>query len=440
MVVDRISLFMFRTLRVMSRYASLSKEQLIARLEALEPTAGPSTLPKKPLKEFDFSTHPTRHVALLVSYHGWPYSGLAIQAPDDEIPTVEAELLKALEKTRLIEPGKGWEGCAFSRCGRTDRGVSGAGQVVSLWMRSNRTSPVLGWRPPSTPRSTSGGEYAYPRLLNSVLPSSIRILAWSPISETFDARFSCSTRHYKYAFHLKPPGVAPLDLELMTIGAKRLIGEHDFRNFCKLDGSKQLPSHRRQVLDAWFEKGEYEGTVVFNLVGSAFLWHQVRHIMGVLFLIGARYESVELVSQLLDVEANPGKPTYAMAHPIPLTLWECAFKEVDWRTSGYDGVMAEISEENKVPEEASRARIERVLEETRQEVELRAWQVGNALGKMRQLFGPPAEVVTHGLYPVGGGDTLTMAKYVPVLQRGRGETPDEVNQKWRDKNPSKAKP
>lgn len=411
----------------MSSYASLTKEQLIARLEALQPTAGPS----KSVKGFDFAAYPTRHVALLISYHGWPFSGLAIQDPT--VSTVEGELLKALEKTRLIEPGTGWEGCSFSRCGRTDRGVSAAGQVVSLWMRSNRTTPGLGWKPSSMPRDGDGREHAYPRLLNNVLPPSIRILAWSPVSEAFDARFSCQTRHYKYAFHLDPPGIPPLDLELMTLGAKRLIGEHDFRNFCKLDGSKQLPSHRRRVLDAWFEGDKM---VVFNLVGSAFLWHQVRHIMAVLFLIGARYESVELVSQLLDVNHTPGKPNYSMAHPIPLTLWECGFKEVDWRTGSYDGPMANIPLEEISLEEESRGRIERGLEETRQEAEIRAWQVGNALEKMQELFGPPAEVKTKA-FPVGAGEMVTMANYVQVMGRAMGETPDEVNRKWAEKNPGK---
>lgn len=431
-------------LRAMSRYANLSREQLVAKLEALdlqrsssqENIAGPSrSNPAKTPKPFDFSSHPTRHVALLVSYHGWPYSGLAIQ-PSEDIPTVEAELLKALEKTRLIEPGKGWDGCGFSRCGRTDRGVSGAGQVVSLWMRSSRTTPGLGWRPSTTVRGESKGELMYPRLLNQVLPSTIRILAWSPIGEAFDARFFCQTRHYKYAFHLKPPGCPRLDLDLMLQGAKRLIGEHDFRNFCKLDGSKQIASHCRQVIDTWFDKND-SGMIVFNLVGSAFLWHQVRHIMAVLFLIGSKYESVNLVSELLDVDSNPSKPTYAMAHPIPLTLYECAFNDVDWRTGSYDGPMTEITPEDMLVEEDTRGRIERTLEEIRQDAELRAWQVGNALNRMKDIFGAPVEGGMQGVFPVGGGETQTMAKFIPVMKRNRGETPDEVNRKWREKNPGK---
>lgn len=39
-----------------------------------------------------------------------------------------------------------------------------------------------------------------------------------------------------------------------------------------------------------------------TLVGKAFLWHQVRCIVGVLFLIGSGKESPCVVKQLLDID------------------------------------------------------------------------------------------------------------------------------------------
>lgn len=39
--------------------------------------------------------------------------------------------------------------------------------------------------------------------------------------------------------------------------------------------------------------------------GNAFLWHQIRFIMGVLFLIGSGKEAPSLVTELLDVDKNP---------------------------------------------------------------------------------------------------------------------------------------
>ncbi|GFZ46923.1 hypothetical protein JCM24511_04148 [Saitozyma sp. JCM 24511] len=496
-----------------TKYSHLSREELVARLVALEPAsdeksqpslsqttaectslaAGPSASSTstsgaspsskrirkvKPAKPFNFASHPTRHIALLVAYHGWPYSGLAIQSDrtesDELIPTVEAELLKALEKTRLVEADKGFEGCGYSRCGRTDRGVSGEGQVVDLWVRSNRKdgdggAELVAWRAPreakptleeveeipeEAPASASAStskprkkppppspavEFPYPRLLNGVLPSSIRVLAWAPVDTDFNSRFSCKYRHYKYAFHLQPtPSSPPLDLGLMQQGADLLVGEHDFRNFCKLDGSKQIENHSRRVVKAYFE--HVDGMIIFNLIGTAFLWHQVRHVIGVLFLVGSKLEQPSLVSSLLDVEKNPSKPNYQMGDPLPLTLHECGYEPgLDWRYGGYDGTWGDLPPEQQesVRQHAlgGSESLERDLESMRQEAEIRTWQIGGALRTLRSTLGSgqTATASTSTVYPTGGGQVVITGKYKPVLERPRGETPDEVNRKWREK-------
>ncbi|WVQ80123.1 tRNA pseudouridine(38-40) synthase [Cryptococcus sp. DSM 104549] len=499
----------------MSRYTGLSREELISRIAELEdhvlksssPSASartPSLTPrtntdptkserkakKRADKPFHFPAHPTRHIALLVAYHGWPYSGLALQNPakpgDAPILTVESELMAALEKTRLIEQGKGWEGCEYGRCGRTDRGVSGEGQVVNLWVRSNRKvgdgGPELGegWKaavePPApkapkpeeegeeaegdgakgkkkagaAPPSQPPSEFPYPKLLNSVLPPSIRILAWSPIDPEFDSRFSCSYRHYRYAFHVRPtPTSPPLDLALMREAAAYLIGEHDHRNFCKLDGSKQIENHNRTVLEAYFSSGLEQGTspgegpddgmVVFNLIGTAFLWHQVRHIIAMLFLVGSKLEAPSIVADLLDVDKFPAKPNYTMGHPLPLTLHHCGYPDgmLDWRFGGYDGAWGALSDAEKdavYPRAmGGREGLDRQLNVAAQEAELRAWQVSGAIRKARQVLGPSrAEKKDGALWPIGGGDYMMTSNWIPVKDREVGDSPDEVNRKWRE--------
>ena len=69
---------------------------------------------------------------------------------------------------------------------------------------------------------------------------------------------------------------------------------------------------------------------VLTVVGQAFLWHQIRCIVAVLFLIAQGKESVEVIDELLDVEKNPRKPQYTMASELPLVLYECEFEDVDW--------------------------------------------------------------------------------------------------------------
>lgn len=528
----RISPYPKRVLpKIMHRYVDLTRDELIARLAALEtqpkPLRGSDEYHTKPASEaspaaavaatastsdkpltgkkakkqpvqFQWGAQPTRHIALMVSYLGWPYSGLAIQ-PTSHYPTVEGELLKALEKTYLVGPG-GWDACGFSRCGRTDRGVSGAGQVLNLWVRTNRKEGDGGyplgdaWRPAKEERvprqsraveglgagegaegaaATDGAETSegaeaaeaevndeeqkadkkekkkappqmdlgYPRLLNSVLPESIRVLAWSPAPVDFDARFSCEMRHYKYAFHVVPsPGAQPLDLKLMTEAAQLLLGEHDFRNFCKVDGSKQIESHRRTVIKAYFEK-ETEDVYIFNLVGNAFLWHQVRHIMAVLFLVGSKLEPPSLVTDLMDVERFPGKLKYKMADPIPLRLHECGFLPeagLDWRYGPYDGpwqTLPEGPEKEAVRHLAEHGQqaLERTLEAQRQQAEIKAWQIAGAQQRLNEILAPEStKPDSHTVYPLGGGEAEWVRKYTPMVEREMGDTPDMINQRWRE--------
>lgn len=47
-------------------------------------------------------------------------------------------------------------------------------------------------------RVTTTGEYPFVKILNGILPKSIRVLAWSPIHRDFNARFNCTQRVYTY--------------------------------------------------------------------------------------------------------------------------------------------------------------------------------------------------------------------------------------------------
>ncbi|KAI2513398.1 hypothetical protein MHU86_872 [Fragilaria crotonensis] len=48
--------------------------------------------------------------------------------------SVEKTLFAALKRTQFVVAR---ESCGYSRCGRTDRGVSSAGQVVAMQLKSN---------------------------------------------------------------------------------------------------------------------------------------------------------------------------------------------------------------------------------------------------------------------------------------------------------------
>lgn len=95
----------------------------------------------------------------------------------------------------------------------------------------------------------------------------------------------------------------------MKNASQHLIGEHDFRNFCKMDVGNGVVKFHRRIMDIQIEAidDNTDGYSMFRLklVGQAFLWHQVRCIVAILFLVGQGKEEPEIVQQLLDVGQNP---------------------------------------------------------------------------------------------------------------------------------------
>lgn len=67
-----------------------------------------------------------------------------------------------------------------------------------------------------------------------------------------------------------------------------------------------------------------------EITSQAFLWHQIRCLMGILLLIGQNKEDPEVILKLLNIETCPQKPQYNMAHEVPLNLWYCDYEGVDW--------------------------------------------------------------------------------------------------------------
>ncbi|KAF8970568.1 pseudouridine synthase [Flammula alnicola] len=498
-------------------YAGWTRERLIERLMQLEGTipappeatsgiSTPSILSSLPPanaqeKPFDFSKHPRRKIALKFCYSGWEYGGLAFQLGPTPLPTVENVLFDILAKSRLVDAEAGFDGCGWERCGRTDRGVSAAGQVVSLWVRSaipmeeteeKRTEAVsVAEEPPEStletqeveelgledgfgslamseePTSNTSipptnfkpkQEHDYLAMLNRLLPDTIRITAWSPVADSFSARFSCKYRHYKYFF-----SSLHLDVPRMQAAADRMVGEHDFRNLCKLDAQKQITSFRRKILRATVtpldgEDGGNGVMHVFDLVGSAFLYHQVRHIMAVLFLVGSGLEPPSVVTELMNVEDGvepprsedaqyavvDRKPEYQMADALPLMLWECGYDEsqLNWRTSG------KLSGDDGEP--IVRGDLYHQLQGIHTRSRVFAALDRHFMKAAEKHHPPPALMfpLKHGLkdleafkdkherervmnIPLGGGTFKRSLKYVPLLERKRLDTVEVMNERWR---------
>eukprot|EP00884_Botryococcus_braunii_P012692 jgi/Botrbrau1/21423/Bobra.0216s0038.1 len=261
------------------RYADLVDSQERRHLS-------PSVIEKKSrrirtaTRELDFNAYEKRYVALEILYLGWDYHGFASQKNTPF--TVEGRLFAALVKCRLVPEGSTWSQLNYSRCGRTDKGVSALGQVVALNLRSGAARGASLLAPEH--------ELDYPAILNRALPSDIRVLGWTPIPQDFSARFSAQSREYKYFFVQD----GSLDVAAMNEAAQKLVGLHDFRNLCKVD-VRTMKHFMRRINSASVELSEGVTCgawqmVVLHLNGTAFLWHQVRCIAAVLHMVGKGWE------------------------------------------------------------------------------------------------------------------------------------------------------
>ncbi|KAL4651673.1 hypothetical protein ACB092_01G178000 [Castanea dentata] len=275
--------------------------------------------------------HCKRYVALKIMYFGQRFYAFASEAHME--PTIESEIFKAFEKTRLLVGDK--KESQYSRCGRTDKGVSSVGQVIALFLRSNLKGTGVTDSGDIVLEDQYEGETDYVRVLNRALPNDIRVLGWCPVPVGFSARFSCLSREYKYFFWREN-----LNLLAMESAGRKFVGEHDFRNFCKMD-AVNVHNYRRNVtsFEIFPSDVRYDGNQLwaFKIKGTAFLWHQVRCMVSVLFLIGQGLESADVIDALLDTDRTMRKPQYIIAPELPLVLHSCEYESLKFICSADAG-------------------------------------------------------------------------------------------------------
>lgn len=525
-------------------YLRWTKESLIKRVKTLEselrqlkpnvpapaadassskaPPADPNPvalLPngKKPKKQknkggkLDPSKYSTRPIALKLAYLGKNYNGFEYQ-PSGSVPTIEEELWKALVRSCLISPEKPDEvdftPWGYSKCGRTDRGVSAFGQVIGITVRSNRPLPrdekehekeqdgageeeaVENQKPAWDPIAD---EMPYCRILNRLLPPDIRVMAWCPnLPPDFSARFSCRERQYRYFF--TQPATVPmpsslenskssgtrikdgwLDIEAMRDAAKRFEGLHDFRNFCKIDAGKQITNFVRRMFECgivevkgaestlpFLDRPEFrpdaaEGTsqnpkvYYFHVRGSAFLWHQIRHMVAMIFAVGQGLEPPSIVSELLDVEKQPRKPNYNMADEVPLVLWDCIFPDLeDPKLKGNHELEASdvdmedsidwlwLGEDNPKNLHGSGGLVDHLWEHWRERkmdelLANRLLDLASSRADLRRRLavgGGPSKPNNSQRVFEGGNAPKSVGTYIPVLKKQLLASPQEMNDKW----------
>jgi len=173
--------------------------------------------------------------------------------------------------------------------GRTDTGVNATGQVVHFDSTAHRS--IKSWM------------YG----CNSNLPSSI-VVRWAhEVNDEFHARFSATSRRYRYLIYNHPVRPAlwrscltwhyrPLEHLPMQEAAQLLLGEHDFSSFRSSECQSSTPMRNLQAISV-----ERRGDIIqVDITANAFLHHMVRNIVGCLMTVGSGKQPAAWITEVLE--------------------------------------------------------------------------------------------------------------------------------------------
>jgi len=203
---------------------------------------------------------------LTIEYDGTPFVGWQVQNNGVSIQGVIADAVAAFTGERT----------ALQGAGRTDAGVHALGQVAHVELTKD-------W----------DVDNVRDALNFHIRPQPVAVLAVERVSDTFDARFSATKRHYLYRIVNRRADLTleqnrawrvprPLDSEAMHAAAQNLVGRHDFTTFRAAECQAKSPVKTLDRLDVSRDGEE------IRIAASArsFLHHQVRSMVGSLVHVG----------------------------------------------------------------------------------------------------------------------------------------------------------
>ncbi len=241
-----------------------------------------------------------------LAYNGANYRGWQRQP---NAPSVQAVLEDAIEKmlSKKIH-------CIG--CGRTDAGVHARQFFCHIVLtRPLDFDPVF--------------------RLNKMTPDDIAIYEFIRVPEQAQAQFDVLERTYEYAIHgRKNPFLSPFsthylmeewDFEKMEKAADQLIGEQNFRSFCK-----QPDVYKNtfcKVSGARFTISANGDRLRFQITAARFLRGMVRLIVGNLIEIGKGNLSIRAFENALHKQTP--LPYFKMAYPQGLCLSKVRYNYIE---------------------------------------------------------------------------------------------------------------
>lgn len=239
---------------------------------------------------------------LYIEFDGTRYSGWQMQK---NAKSVQGKLLEAAEK---IFKG---ERADVQGSGRTDAGVHAICQVAHLDVNTMLAPEIIRMK------------------LNDELPADINVLEVEKAHQKFHARHDAKTRSYIYQISTRRSAFAKpfvwwikdkLDFAKMQHAAKQFVGMHNFVSFADKDETEK--STKVLIEDVQLKRDG--DLILIRVVGSHFLWKQVRRMVGVLVEIGRGNMNEGKIRQFLERETN--EPAKFTAPPSGLFLEQIVYE------------------------------------------------------------------------------------------------------------------
>ncbi|NTW53341.1 MAG: tRNA pseudouridine(38-40) synthase TruA [Chlorobaculum sp.] len=237
-----------------------------------------------------------------IEYDGTSFCGW--QRQSGALPTVQGAIEAALGRITQEKIG-------IIGAGRTDKGVHARGQVVSF----------------STDSAMELGRLKHS--CNSLLPGAIRITAMRQVPESFHARFSATSREYRYFLLERPSAIdsrfagccyGKPDAAAMNRLAAMLHGTHDFAAFSKED-SDQQGSLCTIKLARWYRSGCFH---IFQIEANRFLRSMVRFLVAGMIEAGMGRLGEEEFAMML--QSGHRLPNLKPADAAGLFLWRVRYR------------------------------------------------------------------------------------------------------------------
>jgi tRNA pseudouridine38-40 synthase len=246
---------------------------------------------------------------LVIAYDGTNYAGWQVQKIG---LGVQEKIEEALAKILPAEP-------RLHSSSRTDQGVHALGMVAHFEI---------------DPADFKMSPRKLPLAINAHLPPDIRIMSAQRCAPDFHARFSAVGKQYRYFVwndsaqnpllrHQAWLVHRPLDLAAMRVGARQLLGQHDFAS---LAATHPYPVKSTVRTLRRCDIRRAGPLLTFVIEADGFLYKMCRGIVGTLVQIGLGKFPPDALPQMLARKDRRVGGVNAPAHG--LVLWKVFYSRV----------------------------------------------------------------------------------------------------------------